>query len=65
MFTKNVARLVVVAGGLCAAGGAFAQDAGGTPNVALKKTIGAVTPTGPVPSLSSSIRREPSWTAAS
>ncbi len=51
MFTKNVARLVVVAGGLCAAGGAFAQDAGGTPNVALKKTIGAVTPTGPVPSL--------------
>jgi len=51
MFTKNVARLVVVAGGLCATGGAFAQDADGTPNVALKKTIGAVTPTGPVPSL--------------
>src|SRR6476620_5350851 len=51
MFTKNVARLVGVAGGLCAKGGAFAQDADGTPNVALKKTIGAVTPTGPVPSL--------------
>ena len=52
MLTKNIACLVVVAGGLCSAlGGAFAQDANVTPNVPLKKTIGQVTPTGPVPSL--------------
>ena len=52
MLTKKVACLVVIAGGLCSAlGGAVAQDAKVLPNVPLKKTIGAVTPTGPVPSL--------------
>ena len=52
MLTKNVAYLVVIAGGLCSAlGGAVAQDANVLPNVPLKKTIGQVTPTGPVPSL--------------
>src|SRR4051794_34247884 len=50
MFTRSIACLAVVAGGLCAGGGAFAQDIT-MPNAVPKKTIGAVTPTGPVPSL--------------
>jgi hypothetical protein len=52
MFTKNLACLVLVAGGLCSApGGALAQEADAKPHVPLQKTIGIVTPTGPVPSL--------------
>ena len=51
MITKNFACLVLIAGGLCSAGGARAQDAGVKPHVPLQKTIGVVTPTGPVPSL--------------
>ena len=52
MLTKPFACIVLIAGGLClASGGAFAQDAGVKPHVPLQKTIGVVTPTGPVPSL--------------
>jgi hypothetical protein len=52
MLTKNFACLVLIAGGLYSApGGALAQDAGVKPPVPLEKTIGQVTPTGPVPSL--------------
>ncbi|TCL71354.1 hypothetical protein [Rhizobium sp. BK251] len=52
MLTRNLACLVFVAGGLCAAaGGSFAQDAAVKPHVPLEKTIGVVTATGPVPSL--------------
>jgi len=52
MLARNLACLVLIAGGLCsAAGGALAQDAAVKPHVPLQKTIGVVTPTGPVPSL--------------
>ena len=53
MLTKNFACLVLIAGGLCfgSRGGARAQDADVKPHVPLQKTIGVVTPTGPVPSL--------------
>ena len=51
MLTRNLACLVLIAGGLCSAGGALAQDAAVKPHVPLQKTIGVVTPTGPVPSL--------------
>jgi hypothetical protein len=52
MLTKNLAYLVVIAGGLCfAARAALAQEADVPPNVPLQKTIGVVTPKGPVPSL--------------
>ena len=52
MLTKNFAYLVLIAGSLCSApGGARAQDADVKPHVPLEKTIGVVTPTGPVPSL--------------
>lgn len=52
MSTKHFTCLALIAGGLClASGGAFAQDAGVKPHVPLQKTIGVVTPTGPVPSL--------------
>jgi hypothetical protein len=50
--TKYFPCLALIAGGLClASGGAFAQDANVKPHVPLQKTIGVVTPTGPVPSL--------------
>ncbi len=52
MFTKQFAYLVLLTGGLCSTGTAVvAQDAGGRPQMPLAKTIGRVTPTGPVPSL--------------
>ena len=52
MLTKHFSCLVLIAGGLClASGGAFAQDATVKPHVPLQKTIGVVTPTGPIPSL--------------
>ena len=52
MLTKNFACLVLIAGSLCSAPGAVrAQDAGVKPHAPLQKTIGVVTPTGPVPSL--------------
>ena len=52
MLTKHSACLALIAGGLClASSGALAQDAGVKPHVPLQKTIGVVTPTGPVPSL--------------
>lgn len=52
MFSKHFARLILVTGGLCATtGGALAQDAGARPSMPLTKSIGRVTPTGPVPSL--------------
>jgi hypothetical protein len=52
MLTKNFANLVLIAGSLCSApGGARAQDADVKPHAPLEKTIGVVTPTGPVPSL--------------
>jgi len=52
MFSKHFARLILVAGGLCATtGGALAQDAGARPSMPLTKSIGRVTPTGPVTSL--------------
>lgn len=52
MLTTNLACLGLIAAGLCSAlGGALAQDADVKPHVPLQKTIGVVTPTGPVPSL--------------
>jgi hypothetical protein len=51
MFTKNLAYLVLLASGLCSAGGALAQETDVKPHVPLQKTIGAITPTGPIPSL--------------
>ena len=52
MFTKNLACLVLIAGGLCSApGGSLAQEADVKPHVPLQKTIGVVTSAGPVPSL--------------
>ena len=52
MLTKHFACLALIAGGLClASGGALAQDANVKPHVPLQKTIGVVTPSGPVPSL--------------
>jgi hypothetical protein len=51
MFNSNFAYLVLMAGSLCSAGAALAQDAAVKPHVPLQKTIGVVTPTGPVPSL--------------
>ena len=52
MFTRNLAYVALVAGGFCyAAGATLAQDANVKPHVPLEKTIGMVTPTGPVPSL--------------
>lgn len=52
MLTRNFAYLALLSGTLCSASyGAFAQDTGAKPNVPLQKTIGVVTPTGPVPSL--------------
>jgi hypothetical protein len=52
MLTRNLAYLALTAGCLCLEpSGAFAQDAGVKPHVPLEKTIGVVTPTGPVPSL--------------
>jgi hypothetical protein len=52
MLTKHLPCLALIAGGLyLASDGAFAQDANVNPHVPLQKTIGVVTPTGPVPSL--------------
>jgi hypothetical protein len=52
MFTKNLACLVLIAGGLCSASeGALSQEADVKPHVPLQKTIGVVTSAGPVPSL--------------
>jgi hypothetical protein len=52
MLTGNLARLVLLATSFCfTVGVTHAQDAVVRPNVPLKKTIGVVTPTGPVPSL--------------
>lgn len=52
MFTRNLACLALIAGGLCSASfEAFTQEAGVKPHMPLEKTIGVVTPTGPVPSL--------------
>ena len=52
MLNKPFACLILMTGGLCATGGGvLAQDAGGRPQMPLTKTIGRVTPTGPVPSL--------------
>ena len=49
---KNLLCLVLIAGGLCfGSRSALAQDADVKPHVPLQKTIGVVTPTGPVPSL--------------
>ncbi|MEK1889258.1 MAG: hypothetical protein AAAB35_17180 [Phyllobacterium sp.] len=51
MLTKKLAVLALI-GGVCpVAVGAWAQDADVKPHVPLQKTIGVVTPTGPVPSL--------------
>jgi hypothetical protein len=48
----KLARLGLIAGTFAlAAGAASAQDATPKPHIPLQKTIGAVTPTGPVPSL--------------
>ena len=52
MFAKNLACLVLLTGGLCSASaGALSQEGDVKPHVPLQKTIGAVTPTAPVPSL--------------
>ena len=52
MLTRNLTCIAVLGGALCcAAGGALAQDADAKSHVPLQKTIGVVTPTGPVPSL--------------
>jgi len=52
MLTRTLACITVFGGALCcAAGGALAQDADAKSHVPLQKTIGVVTPTGPVPSL--------------
>jgi hypothetical protein len=52
MNPTQIAGLLAIAGGLAlASSGAFAQEAATKPHVPLEKTIGAVTPTGPVPSL--------------
>jgi hypothetical protein len=52
MFARNFVCLALIAGGLCSAAfAAFAQESEGKPNVPLQKSIGRVTPTGPVPSL--------------
>jgi hypothetical protein len=52
MKLSNIAGLTLVSGGLAlATTGAMAQDATKKPHVPLEKTIGQVTPTGPVPSL--------------
>ena len=46
-----VGSMAVAAGLALATTGALAQDSAKKPNVPLEKTIGTVTPTGPVPSL--------------
>ncbi|MGO4526961.1 hypothetical protein AB4097_19140 [Microvirga sp. 2MCAF35] len=52
MLSKQFTCLILAAGGLCATtGSALAQDADSRPQMPLTKTIGRVTPTGPVPSL--------------
>ena len=52
MFSKPFACLILMTGGLCGmGGGVLAQDASGRLQMPLTKTIGRVTPTGPVPSL--------------
>src|SRR4249919_2171078 len=52
MLAKNLACLVLMTGSLCfGSRAALAQDADAKPHVPLEKTIGVVTPTGPVPSL--------------
>ncbi|HWK68845.1 MAG TPA: hypothetical protein VNS34_28300 [Rhizobiaceae bacterium] len=52
MLSRHLACLALLSSTLCSAQyGAFAQDADAKPNVPLQKTIGVVTPTGPVPSL--------------
>src|SRR5262245_14038891 len=51
MLARNLFCLAVVGGALFWSAGAFAQDANVKPHVPLQKTIGVVTPTGPVPSL--------------
>jgi len=48
---RHIAFAALFAGGLVSATDAFAQDATKRPHVPLEKTIGQVTPTGPVPSL--------------
>lgn len=49
--TRKTIPALLVGALLVAAGPGLAQDATPTPNIPLKKTIGQVTPTGPVPSL--------------
>ena len=52
MLARNLSCLAVIAGALCAGVvTTFAQDAEVKPHIPLQKTIGMVTPTGPVPSL--------------
>lgn len=51
MTTKRFALMALVLGIVTSATGVFAQDAAKTPHVPLEKTIGAVKPSGPVPSL--------------
>ena len=52
MRAQKFAYLVMVVGGVCSAPGiALSQDAAPKPHVPLEKSIGQVTPTGPVPSL--------------
>ena len=52
MPARHFSRLTVIAGALCCTAiGALAQEADVKPHVPLQKTIGTVTPTGPVPSL--------------
>ncbi|TIM61647.1 MAG: hypothetical protein E5Y58_32355 [Mesorhizobium sp.] len=65
----NISRItgtIAFAGSLAlATTGAVAQDTTKKPHVPLEKTIGAATPTGPIPSWPSSIRRAPRSKAAS
>jgi hypothetical protein len=51
MHIKQFACVVLLTGVGSAATGVLAQEAGGKPQMPLTKTIGRVTPTGPVPSL--------------
>jgi hypothetical protein len=52
MFSKHFACLILVTGGLCTMTmNVLAQDADGRQQTPFAKTIGRVTPTGPVPSL--------------
>src|SRR6478609_4512433 len=52
MLSRNLAYITLLAASVCSISGTTrAQDASVQPHVPLQKTIGVVTPTGPVPSL--------------